>query len=283
MIDYTNNDVLMIKKGDVCYLEFKILQKYKDKLRHAITLRHGGVSGFPVNSLNFKSNGKDKIENVIENVEIFCKEANFLKENICKGTQNHTDNILILDNNNKEKYLYKNFCDEYYDGYITREKNIAPLILTADCNAIIIYDTKQNIVANIHSGWKGVTKQIYLKVVSILINEFKSNVEDIIVCIGPSIRKCCFSSEDEKFKLYFNSIWKNENEYIYYEKNNKRFHIDLIHIIIKDLIAIGIKKENIADANICTACNNEDFFSYRIATQKGYEDYGLMGTIVELI
>ena len=281
MKNYTNNDVELIKKDDVYYLKFKILNKYEDKIRPAITLRHGGVSAFPRDTLSFRSVG-DK-ENVLKNVEIICDKINTNKNNVFKASQAHTANILILDNSNKKSYHIKNFSDDEYDGYITKEKNIATLVTTADCNPIIIYDPKQNIVANVHSGWKGTIKKISLKAVSILINEFNSKAEDLIVCIGPSIRKCCFSSEEENFKNMFTDIWENEEEYIYYEKNSKRFHIDLIHVIKKDLMSIGIKEKNISDANICTMCNSDDFFSYRVATREKYDDYGVMATIVELI
>ena len=117
---------------------------------------------------------------------------------------------------------------EEYDGYITKEKNIATLITTADCNPIIIYDTKKNIIANVHSGWAGTIKKISLKAVKLLQEKFNSNLEDLIVCIGPSIRKCCFSSEDQNFKKKFTDIWNFEEKYMYYEENMKRFHVDLV-------------------------------------------------------
>lgn len=281
MKDYTNDQVTLIKEGDVYYLQFNILNKYSDKLKHAITLRHGGVSKYPIDTLNFRTTGNDKIENVLENVNIISNIVGF--SNIYKAKQKHTDNILILDNNNKQKYKFENLSNDEYDGYITKEKNIATLITTADCNPIIIYDSKQNIIANVHSGWAGTIKKITIKAIKILNEKFNSNIEDLIVCIGPSIRKCCFSSEDESFKKKFIDIWDFEDEYIYYEEDKKRFHIDLLYVIKKGLIDMGIKKENISDANICTMCNSEDFFSYRTYTKNKFNDYGVMATIVELI
>lgn len=281
MKDYTNDQVTLIKEGDIYYLQFNILNKYSDKLKHAITLRHGGVSKYPIDTLNFKTTGNDKIENVLENVNIISNVVGFSK--IYKAKQKHTDNILILDNNNKKEYKFENLSSDEYDGYITKEKNIATLITTADCNPIIIYDPKQNIIANVHSGWAGTIKKITIKAIKILNEKFNSRLEDLIVCIGPSIRKCCFSSEDELFKKKFTDIWNFEDEYIYYVEDKKRFHIDLLYVIKKDLIDMGIKKENIADANICTMCNSEDFFSYRTYTKNKLNDYGVMATIVELI
>ena len=183
----------------------------------------------------------------------------------------------------KEKYNFLKLSDEEPDGYICNEKNIATLVTTADCNPIIIYDFKKNIYANVHSGWKGTIKQIYLKAAKLMNEKFGCNFEDMIVCVGPSIKKCCFSSEDESFKKKFTDVWKYENEYIYYEENSKRFHIDLGYVIKKDLINLGVKEENIIIPDICTKCNCDMFFSYREATNKKYSDYGTMATIVTLI
>lgn len=282
IIDFSDKDILHVKKENIEYLQFKILNKYSDNFKHLITLRYGGVSKFPVDSLNFRLVGKDKKDNVLKNLEKVANVMNISKNDVYKGSQAHTDNILIIDNNNKNKYQFENISKEKIDGYICKEKNIATLVTTADCNPIIIYDKEKNIYANIHSGWMGTIKQIYLKAVRIMHDKFNCNYKDLIVCIGPSIKKCCFTSEDENFKNNFTNIWKNEKEYIYYEENSKRFHIDLSYVIKQDLLKIGIKDENIVIPNICTRCNTSSFFSYRESTQKGYDDYGTMATITYL-
>lgn len=270
------------KKGEFEYLTFKALEKYDDKLTHFITLRHGGVSSGVYKSLNVRNVGHDDINNVNKNIEIICENMGIENKKVYKAKQDHTDNILILNNDNKDKYNFYDISKEPYDAYIIKDHDIANFVTTADCNPIIIYDTKQNIIANVHAGWKGVIKQIYLKVINMLINDFNSNVNDLIVCIGPSIRKCCFSSEDENFKKHFTDIWKDEEDYIYYEENNKRFHIDLIYVIKKDLLQIGINEENINVANICTHDNTDDFFSFRKYTEEKATDYATFSTWVKL-
>lgn len=278
-----NNDVMIhIKDGEVEYLKFKILEKYGDSINHVITLRHGGVSEYPCESLNFRTIGKDKKENLLSNLKIICDKIGFEDKNVFKAKQNHTDKVLIIDNNNKEKYSFSKFSMEEFDAYTTNEKNIATLVTTADCNPIIIYDPIKNVVSNIHSGWKGTIKKIYLNAIDIMVQKFNSNVEDLIFCIGPSIKKCCFTSKEKSFKEKFTDIWKEENEYIYYEEDSDIFHIDLSYVIKKDILQKGIKEENIAICDICTMCNHKDFFSYRIATKNNYEDYGTFATIVYL-
>lgn len=281
---YDTKDIIHIKDGNLEYLKFRILEKYKDKVRHAITLRHGGISENEYYSLNFRSIGADSKENVKRNLNIFCNSVGINANHVFKGKQSHTDNILILNNDNKDMYSFDKFCNDEFDGYITDKKNIATLITTADCNPIIFYDPIQNVVANVHSGWKGTVKHIYLKAVNEMEKKFGCETGNIIVCIGPSICKCCFDSEEETFKNIFTNIWKDEENYISYEMENpSRFHIDLHYLIKNDLINRGIKEENIAISEICTHCNSEDFFSYRRYTKENKKEYGTGATIVEII
>lgn len=282
-IDFSNEQVTHVKNGKVEYLTFKALEKYNDKITAAVTLRHGGVSNGVFESLNFRMAGKDKKENVLQNLNTICDKLNLNSDEVYKARQDHTDNILYLTEQNKEEYNFKNINDKPIDGYITGS-GITTLVTTADCNAIIIYDTKNNKVANVHSGWKGTTKRIYIKAIEKMQSLFGTNTKDLIICVSPSVLKCCFSSEDENFKKIFTDVWPYEDKYITYEKeNSKRFHIDLSYVITKDLINMGVKEENIHFANICTCCNDKHFYSYRSKTQKGEEDYGCMATIVKIV
>lgn len=281
MSDFNNRDLIHIKNKGVEYLKFRILEKYNDKINHLITLRHGGVSKEVYSSLNFRTVGNDDIKNVYKNLEIVSNILNVDKNSVCKASQAHTDNILILDNNNKERFLFKNLSCDKYDGYITDKSNIYSLVTTADCNPVIIYDPVLNIVSNIHSGWRGTLKNISKKAAIIMHENFNSNYNDMIVCIGPSIRSCCFTSVEDDFKRKFTDVIKNEKDYI--KVNNKGvYHFDMSYIITSSLLELGVKKENIVDLNICTCCNKEDFFSYRNSNINKQDDYGTFATIVGL-
>lgn len=264
----------IVKKDKLEYITFNVLNKYN--IKHGFFLKNGGVSKGVYDSLNFRLYGKDNIEDVFKNFEIVKKELMF--NEVYKAKQNHTDNILILDNNNKDKYTINKINQEEYDAYITN-LSLPTIVTTADCNAIIIYDPINKVVANIHSGWKGTILQIYLKVCNILKKKFNSNYSDLIVCIGPSIRKCCFTSKEESFKNKFTKVWDYENKYI--DLIEDTYHIDLLYVIKKDLTNLGIKAENIYDCNICTLCN-DNCFSYRRCLRNKDLDYGTMGCFVSL-
>jgi len=275
---YDNDEIICKKDGNLEYIQFKILNDLG--LKHCITLRHGGVSKEEYSTLNFRTLGNDKIENVLKNLEIVKKSINF--SNVCKATQAHTDKVILIDKGNYRDYLFERLNTEECDGYIIKDPDISTLVTTADCNPIIIYDKSKNIVANIHAGWKGVINKIYIKAIKKMQNLFNTNISDLEICIGPSIRKCCFTSKEEDFKKKFESVFNYQNNYLFYDEDNVTFHIDLIEILKHEFKNIGINEKQIHVANICTRCNTQDFFSYRYARQNGYKDYGTMATIVEL-
>lgn len=279
---YNSNEMIHEKKGDIEYLKFRKLEKYKDKVNHIITLRHGGVSCGEVSSLNFRTVGGDNRENNLKNLQLVCNILDIAPQNVYKGKQAHTNNVLVINNQNKENYKFEIFSKDEYDAYITNEKNIATLVTTADCNPIIIYDPVKNILANVHSGWKGTIKKVYIEAIDVMLKMFNSNIEDLIFCIGPSIKKCCFTSKEKEFKEKFVNVWKYENEYICYDEDNETFHIDLSYVIKRDILEKGIKEENISVCDICTMCNSNDFYSYRKSLQEKHNDYGTFATITYL-
>lgn len=275
---FDNDEIVHIKcDNNLEYIQFKILNKYN--VKHCITLRHGGKSEGEYASLNFRTLGNDKIDNVLENLNIVKNKLNF--GTICKARQDHTDKVIEINAENYKEYEFVTQNQELVDGYITSQKNIATLITTADCNPIIIYDTNKNVIANVHAGWKGVINKIYINAINIMIDKYNSRIEDLVVCIGPSIRKCCFTSKEESFKEKFRTVFNYNEEYLTYE-DKETFHIDLISILKHEFNAVGIENKNIHVADICTRCNTDDFYSYRYCVQNGKKDYATMATIVEL-
>ena len=101
MNKYDSDEILHVKNGDVEYLQFKVLNEYN--IKHCITLRHGGASDGEYSSLNFRTLGNDSVDNVLQNLKIIKNKVGF--SNIYKGKQDHTDRVIVLNNENKYEYL----------------------------------------------------------------------------------------------------------------------------------------------------------------------------------
>lgn len=107
--------------------------------------------------------------------------------------QVHSNKIQIVDEHNR----YDAF--ENTDGLLTALTNVALVTVVADCQAILLYDPKKQVIGNIHAGWRGVLSRISLNALQMMKKEFKSDPNDIQIYISPSIHQCCFEVEEEVY------------------------------------------------------------------------------------
>lgn len=148
---------------------------------------------------------------------------------------------------------------------------------------MLLYDPVKKAIGSIHSGWKGTLKGIIVKAIEKMVTEYQSNPEDIICCICPSIRQCCFEVDEDVKDLFYNKYkeLKNIDEIIKLgdkKEDKQKYYIDTVKINIELLKNIGLKEENIIDSNICTMCHSKEFHSYRADGK----DFGVNGAIIAI-
>ncbi len=246
MKDLSNENVIHIKKDGTQYIQFRKLLEYKEKIVHAYTI---GIEK------NYRSNVAN------DNYKNLCNSIGVDYEKLVCSNQFHTDKIEHVEK-------VRDFMQEKVevDGLCTNIKGITLSTINADCILFFFYDPVKNVIANVHSGWKGTLQRISVKTVQKMQKEYGCNVKDIICCINPSIRKCHFEVESDVKDLYQKEFKNIENlgEIIEETVPNKKWHIDTVLINQILLEKIGLKKENIIDCKICTVCNKEQIHSYRI-------------------
>ena len=60
--------------------------------------------------------------------------------------------------------------------------------MTADCVPLLLYDSKEKIIAAIHAGWKGAFKGIINNVIKFMLKK-GCETKNITVSIGPTLVK----------------------------------------------------------------------------------------------
>ena len=98
--------------------------------------------------------------------------------------------------------------------------------------------------------------------------EYGTKAQDVIAAIGPSICQDCYEvSEDviERFREAFSKEYWND---LFYQKENKKFQLNLWRANEIILLEAGVLKKNIAVTNVCTNCNPEILFSHRASKGK---------------
>ena len=182
-------------------------------------------------------------------------------DKIIRPYQQHTSNIKIVDENTSNDDL------DAVDGVITNKKGVGLTIVTADCQAIYLYDEVKKVIGCIHSGWSGTYQRIISNAIQMMIDNFNSNPKDIKAFIAPSILKCCFEV-DEDLKEKFEAEFKDIDIQSCIEKgeikdNKQKYFIDTVSINKQVLMNLGLLEENIVSSNICSKCNNDFIHSHR--------------------
>ncbi|AQW82860.1 peptidoglycan editing factor PgeF [Campylobacter pinnipediorum] len=198
--------------------------------------RFGGVSDGVYSCLNLGLHTGDNTYNVLKNREVL---RNFLcLQKLIFVNQIHSDEVKIL----KDKEQILGDCD----GIITNLKNIGICVMVADCSPILIYDSKNSVIACIHAGRQGVIKKILTKCVIKMQENFNSNVSDLSVFVGPNIKGSCYEIGDLDLKEF--------NEF----KIGNKFDMNLA--LKNELISLGVN--DFSFNNTCAHCDNR-YFSYR--------------------
>lgn len=139
------------------------------------------------------------------------------------------------------------------DGFITDRKNIPIAVFTADCLSLFIYDPDKPAIGLVHCGWRSSKSRIASKAVRLMQEKLNTAPQNLYAGFGSSIRGCCYQVS-ENFKEYFSEGLS---------KKEGNLYLDLAEVNTKELLATGVKKENIFPPQACTFCHNDEFFSFR--------------------
>ena len=261
-MDLSNKNMIHIKTKDIEYLQFRKLNEFG--LTNCYTLS--------ANNVNFRSTNKEKYA---ESLNKICKALNIEEKTIVKPVQTHTDCVKIVETGSENL--------ENVDGLITKNPNLNLMLSFADCTPILIYDKKQKIIANVHSGWRGTVQKIGQKAALKMINECGSSAEDLFVFIGPCLEQCHFIVEEDVKKIFEETFETYCNKYNIIEDKNetidgkRKYHINTEIINRLLLEEIGLKSDNIIESKICTACNSKIMHSHRIEKQNSGRNVAIFG------
>ena len=163
-----------------------------EKITYGFFSKEGGCSKGNYDSLNCSKSSEDNKKLVISNIKIAKKKLGLEDNKIKLIRQTHSNKVEIIDQNNINEKIVA-------DGSITKNKNIALAIMTADCAPIFIFDLDCSFICCLHIGWKGCLNNIVEIAVKIIS---KITSQKLIAIIGPCLSKENFEVE-EKFKDVF--------------------------------------------------------------------------------
>ena len=183
--------------------------------------------------------------------------------------QTHSNKVIEIKKNNYKRKIIA-------DASITKMKDIALGVLTADCVPIILYDVNNQIIACIHAGWKGAFSDIIKKTIT-KIKKINSK-NKIYASIGPCIGAKSYEVDKLFYKKFINKTYKNKKYFI--KKNNNKRLFNIRKFVADKLTA---HKVNIDHVNHDTFTEKTHFFSYRRSCKLKQNDYGRCISVIRLI
>lgn len=152
------------------------------------------------------------------------------------------------------------------DAVITDVPGLCVAVKTADCIPVLLYDTRKQIVAAIHAGWRGTVGRI----VERTIVEMGSNGDDLLAVIGPGICQQCFEVGDEVYEAFREAGFPMSRIALKLEK----WHLDLWEANKWVLEQCGVKKIHIDGT--CTKESNDLYSARRDTIKTGRNINGIM-------
>ena len=111
-------------------------------------------------------------------------------EDLALPRQVHSDNVL---------WMREAGRPEATDAVITDKPGLCVCVKTADCIPVLLYDTRQRIVAAVHAGWRGTVSRIVQKTVEKM---HPINPQDLHAIIGPGISLEWFEVGNEVYEAF---------------------------------------------------------------------------------
>jgi len=139
------------------------------------------------------------------------------------------------------------------DALVTRVRAQMLTIQVADCQAVLMYDPVQRVVANVHAGWRSSIGNIIGKTIARMQKDYGCKPGHLVAGIGPSLGPCCGE--------FVNYVREIPREFWHHKFGSH--HFNFWAITREQLGQAGVAPANVHTSEICTRCNPGVFFSYR--------------------
>ena len=232
--------------------------------------KSGKVKTLYTSSCDIAWNFED--EKSYENYLALGNQLGITPENMVKSKQTHTDIVKIVSRENGGDGILRPIDENTpYDGLITKEKNLLLCTVEADCVPVYFYDPVKEVIAMVHSGWKGTVKKISEVTIKKMKSAFGCQAENLLVAIGPHICKDCYEVGADLYEEFSRSFGEQDAEKFFTPKNQEKYLLNLEEAVRFTLLQNGVPEANIFSAGVCTLHSQKEghsFCSYRRTKSK---------------
>jgi hypothetical protein len=144
------------------------------------------------------------------------------------------------------------------DALMTTTTGVPLMMRFGDCASVLFFDPVQRVAGMAHAGWRGVVAGVVEASIQTMTERLGCNTSDIWAGIGPTIGPCCYevgASVAEEIAAACPveaQVIRRVDGYVY---------ADLPAAVEAQLRAVGV--EQVEQAELCTSCRVDEFFSHR--------------------
>ncbi len=230
-------------------------------VRHGFSTRLGGVSEGMWASLNLGVSRGDDPDHVRENYRRFFAAIGVEGGRLAMTNQIHGGAVRTVTTADLKADPYDKVTYEA-DGLMTDLPGVALVIYSADCIPILFYDPERRVIAAVHAGWRGTAAGIATAAVTRMKDVYGCRPENILAAIGPGIGPDCFETHEDVPNAMTAALSTAVLQHIKIKENGK-FSVDLKGVNAMRLEQAGLDPAHIAVSQVCTACDQERFWSHR--------------------
>ena len=215
------------------------------RVHAACTLRTGGVSVFPFNSLNVAAHVGDDALSVAENRWRMRQQLRLPAEPTWLQ-QVHGVRVANLDEDTALAAA---------DAAMTRRAGRVCVIQVADCVPVLFAARDGSAVAGAHAGWRGLAAGV----LEATVDSLGIEAGELCAWLGPGISRKHFEVGDE---VRAACIAGDPEAGAAFEPNPRgRWQCDLYSLARRRLARLGVRE--VSGGDCCTYTDAERFFSYR--------------------
>ncbi|MGM0481692.1 MAG: peptidoglycan editing factor PgeF [Pseudomonadota bacterium] len=133
---------------------------------------------------------------------------------------------------------------------------VAAVVLTADCLPLLLCSKDGQKIAAAHAGWRGLAAGILGQTIKAL----RVDAKQLQLWIGPAICQRCYQVGDEVRQAFLKSFDAASVNRAF-SADQHRWLVDLPRLA--EIQARGFGVTSITQSGLCTACQQQRFYSYR--------------------
>ena len=224
------------------------------RVRAAFTLRTGGVSAPPFDSLNVGGHVGDAADAVAENRRRVRERLQLPSEPVWLQ-QVHGANVLELDEPGSSVRL------DPADAVITRRNGVVCTIQVADCMPVLFAAPDGSVVGAAHAGWRGLAAGV----LEATVRKMGVDAGQLLAWLGPAIGPDHFEVGDDVRTAFTEQDAEAASAFT--PNARGRWQCDLYSLARRRLAAAGVSA--VSGGGWCTYADATRFFSYRRDGQCG--------------